>query len=105
MSRSSQVRPSELTATVVVCTSSVERVALLRACVAALLAGQRQPDELIVVVDNNPSLGMELAGVLPSRVCLLQTKRQGLSGARNLGVAAAASDVPMSAGRSRAFPI
>jgi glycosyltransferase involved in cell wall biosynthesis len=68
-------------------------VALLRACVAALLAGQRQPDELIVVVDNNPSLGMELAGVLPSRVCLLQTKRQGLSGARNLGVAAAASDV------------
>jgi GT2 family glycosyltransferase len=89
----SRVRPRGLTATVVVCTSSVERVALLRACVAALLAGQRRPDELIVVVDNNPSLRCELAGLLPPQVRLLETSCQGLSGARNVGIAAAASDV------------
>jgi GT2 family glycosyltransferase len=87
------VKPSGPTTAVVVCTSSRERVALLRACVAALLAGERKPDELIVVVDNDPPLGLELAGLLPPQVRLLQTSRQGLSGARNVGVAAAGSDV------------
>jgi GT2 family glycosyltransferase len=89
----SRVGPPALTATVVVCTSSAERVALLRACVAALLAGERRPDELIVVVDNNPLLCWELAGLLAPQVRLLETSCQGLSGARNVGIAAASSDV------------
>ncbi len=81
------------TAAVVVCTSSRERVTLVCDCVAALLAGDRKPDELIVVVDHNRSLASELAGLLPPRVRLLETSRQGLSGARNLGLAASRSDV------------
>lgn len=84
---------SELTAAVVVCTSSDERLALLRACVAALLTAERAPDELIVVVDNNQSLHSELTGLLPAPVRLLSTKQQGLSGARNTGLEVARSSV------------
>jgi GT2 family glycosyltransferase len=83
----------ELTAAVIVCTSTPERLPLLRACVASLLSGQRQPDELLVVVNGNPSLESDLAGSLPPQVRVLQCRRQGLSEARNVGVAAASSDV------------
>jgi glycosyltransferase involved in cell wall biosynthesis len=88
-----RAKPAELTVAVVVCTSSRRRVALVRDCVSALLAGERKPDELIVVVDNNRSLAAELRGLLPSQVRLLETSRQGLSGARNLGLARCRSDV------------
>jgi glycosyltransferase involved in cell wall biosynthesis len=81
------------TVAVVVCTATQERAELLRACIDSLLAGRRKPDELIVVVDTNPSLTSELAASLPSEVRLLNTERQGLSEARNLGIAAASSDI------------
>jgi glycosyltransferase involved in cell wall biosynthesis len=81
------------TVAVVVCTATHERSPLLRACIDSLLAGQRKPDELILVVDSNPSLCSELASVLPPEVRLLETERQGLSEARNIGIAAARSDV------------
>lgn len=84
---------SELSAAVVVCTARRERLPLLRACVAALLAGERRPDELIVVVDSNPVLYAELARTLPAPARLLTTERQGLSGARNVGIAATHADV------------
>lgn len=88
-----RAEPVGLTAAVVVCTSSRRRVALVCDCIDALLAGDRKPDELIVVVDNNRSLASELAGLLPCDVRLLETRRQGLSGARNLGLAACRADV------------
>lgn len=83
----------ELTAAVVVCTSSWERAPLIRACVDSLLVGERQPDELFVVVDTNPSLAAELATSLPARVQLLECQSAGLSAARNAGIAAASSDI------------
>ena len=83
----------ELTAAVVVCTSSREREPLVRACVDSLLGGVRQSDELFVVVDCNPSLADDLRSSLPSQVQLLECRHQGLSAARNVGVAAATSDV------------
>jgi glycosyltransferase involved in cell wall biosynthesis len=83
----------ELTATVVVCTASWERVSLLRACVDSLLAGERRPDELFVVVDSNPSLAVELAASLPASAQLLECRSRGLSAARNVGIAAAGCDV------------
>lgn len=85
--------PNRLTAAVVVCTATHERAPLLRACVDSLLAGRRKPEELLVVVDSNPSLRSQLAGSLPPQVRLLETERQGLSEARNVGIAAASSDV------------
>ncbi len=85
--------PSEVTAAVVVCTSTHERAPLLRACVDSLVGGQRKPDELIVVVDSNPELRSELVASLPESVHLLESGRQGLSEARNVGIAACDSDV------------
>jgi glycosyltransferase involved in cell wall biosynthesis len=81
------------TVAVVVCTATQERAALLRACVDSLLEGVRKPDELIVVVDTNPSLKAELAASLPRAARLLETERQGLSEARNVGIDAASSDI------------
>ena len=83
----------ELTAAVVVCTSSREREPLVRACVDSLLGGVRRPEELFVVVDCNESLADDLRTSLPFPVRLLECKQQGLSAARNVGVAAATSDV------------
>ena len=82
-----------MTAAVVVCTSSRERAALLRACVSSVMTGTRRADELFVVVDQNPSLKAELAGSLPAGVKLLETELEGLSEARNVGIHAARSDV------------
>jgi glycosyltransferase involved in cell wall biosynthesis len=78
---------------VVVCTSSVERATLLRACVDSLLRGMRRPDALYVVVDTNPPLADELASSLPSGVQLLRCDGEGLSAARNVGIAASRCDV------------
>lgn len=81
------------TAAVVICTSSWERAPLVRACVDSVLGGERRPDELFVVVDTNPSLATELSSSLPPQTRLLQCPRAGLSAARNVGIAAARSDV------------
>jgi GT2 family glycosyltransferase len=84
---------SELSAAVVVCTASHDRAGLLLACVNSILRGARRPDELFVVVDQNPSLEEELACRLPPPVRLLETELGGLSHARNAGLRAARSDV------------
>ncbi len=65
---------------------------MLRRCLAALQAGQRQADE-IIVVDNG-------SGTLPTAICaaypgvqLLQEPTPGPGPARNRGVAASTADV------------
>jgi GT2 family glycosyltransferase len=82
-----------LSASVVVSTSSHDRETLLRACVSSLTDGTRVPDEVLVVVDQNPSLQAHLAEVLPAETKLLVSERAGLSGSRNAGARAATSDV------------
>jgi glycosyltransferase involved in cell wall biosynthesis len=82
-----------LSNSVVVCIADHQRAALLGRCVDSLLAGTRAPDQLLIVVDQNPSLAASLADSLPPSVHLLQTERQGLSEARNVGIQAASSDV------------
>ena len=90
---SAERTPTGPSMAVVVCTSSMQRAPLLRACIDSLLDGERLPDELYVVVDTNPSLAEELAGSLPTSVRLLQCDGAGLSAARNVGIAASTSDV------------
>jgi glycosyltransferase involved in cell wall biosynthesis len=82
-----------LSAAVVVCAASAEREPLLRACVRSLLGGVRVPDEILVVVDQNPALEASVAGWLPVAVRLLRSESQGISSSRNAGVKAATSDV------------
>jgi glucosyl-dolichyl phosphate glucuronosyltransferase len=78
---------------VVVCTASRGRAQLLRTCIQSLVAGTRLPDEIIVVVDQNPALRAELSSTLPECVRLLETVRPGLSEARNVGIRHCSSDV------------
>jgi GT2 family glycosyltransferase len=80
-------------AAVVVCVASHERAGLLRTCVDSLLDAGRVPDELFVVVDQNPSLEDDLRATLPAAVRVLHTARQGNSEGRNTGILAARSDV------------
>jgi GT2 family glycosyltransferase len=81
------------TVTVVVCTASHERLALLRKCVDSLLAGTHRPEEIIVVVDQNPRLKADLAASLPVVVSVLETERQGNSEGRNVGIQNATTEV------------
>ena len=78
---------------VVVCAASHEREGLLRACVRSLLDGERAPDEILVVVDQNPALEASVACWLPASVRLLRSEAGGISSSRNAGLAAAGSDV------------
>jgi glycosyltransferase involved in cell wall biosynthesis len=80
-------------AAVVVCAASAEREQLLRECVHSLLAGERVPEEILVVVDHNPALLASLAGWLPTAVRLLRSEAPGISASRNTGLRAASSDV------------
>jgi glucosyl-dolichyl phosphate glucuronosyltransferase len=82
-----------LSATVVICTSSHDRHALLLECLQSVLRGTRAPNEIIVVVDQNRELMAELIGSLPPTVRVLGSERAGLSEARNVGVQAAKSDI------------
>lgn len=83
----------ELSVAVVVCTASMQRASLLRACIASLICGDRVPDELYVVVDTNPALAEDLANSLPPEVRLLRCDGAGLSAARNAGIAASESGI------------
>jgi glycosyltransferase involved in cell wall biosynthesis len=82
-----------LSCCVVVCTASRRRAPQLLACIRSLLSGTRVPEEIIVVVDQNPALRSELASTLPGYVRLLETARPGLSEARNVGICECRSDI------------
>jgi glycosyltransferase involved in cell wall biosynthesis len=82
-----------LSAAVVVCAATGEREALLRACVGSLLAGARTPDEILVVVDQNPELEASVASWLPSWARLLRSRSPGISASRNAGLLGARSDI------------
>jgi glycosyltransferase involved in cell wall biosynthesis len=82
-----------LSAAVVVCAASAEREALLRACVDSLLNGERAPDEILVVVDQNPALEASVASWLPCSARLLRSEESGISASRNAGLHSARSDI------------
>jgi GT2 family glycosyltransferase len=82
-----------LSVAVVVCAASTEREPLLRACMHSLLDGARVPDEILVVVDQNPALEASVAGWLPAATRLLRSPSRGISASRNAGLRAATADV------------
>ena len=83
-----------LTAAVVICIAAREREPVLRQGIAAVLEARRTPEEIIVVVDRHPALEADLARTLPAGVQVLCTEGQGgNSAARNVGIAAARTDI------------
>jgi GT2 family glycosyltransferase len=85
------VAPSTLT--VVICAYTLERWDDIRAAVASLRAQTRAADQVVLVSDHNDDLLARAREEFPDVLCVANEETQGLSGARNTGVRAAAGDV------------
>lgn len=92
------VQQAPLTSSVVLCAYSTERIGDIRAALHAVGNQSVLPSEVLLVVDCNSDLFDRLAdqleglGQVPVRLITNQHK-QGLAGARNTGVEAAAGDI------------
>ncbi|WP_239404954.1 glycosyltransferase [Frankia sp. Cj3] len=80
-------------ASVVICAYTEERWADLERAVTSLSAQTVPPHEVIVVIDHNPRLHQRAAAGLSGVQVVLNSGRNGLSGARNTGIATATGDV------------
>lgn len=78
---------------VVICAFSLARLDQTRRCIEAVGCGARRPDELIVVVDNNPELLELLAEAAGGRATVVANAGHGLSDGRNTGLRLASSEV------------
>jgi GT2 family glycosyltransferase len=74
---------------VIICAYTEERWHELVAAVESLHAQSKRPCEIIVVVDHNPHLLERVRAELPGIVAVENSEAQGLSGARNSGIAVA----------------
>ncbi len=78
---------------VVVCCYSNERFGDLLAALESVRRQTLQPLELVVVVDHNPDLLNHARAYAPDVLSIGNSERQGLSGARNTGIAVAQGDI------------
>jgi GT2 family glycosyltransferase len=79
--------------TVVICAHTEERWDDLVAAVASVRAQDRPADQLVVVIDHNPSLLARARAELTSALVVDNEGPRGESGARNAGVAVSTGDV------------
>jgi GT2 family glycosyltransferase len=88
---------NQLSTSVVICAYTERRWDELQAAVRSMQTQTMPPDELIVVIDHNPTLfemaRNTLSGVQLNLQIIENVQKQGLSGARNSGVAAATKDI------------
>jgi len=80
-------------ATVVVTAHDAGRVSDLLDCVTSVLGQSRKPDEVIVCVDQNPSLLDVLKRWIPDGVSFLANEGTGLSASRNTALERASGDI------------
>ncbi len=85
--------PAPRTLTVVICAYTLDRWDDIVAAVASLQAQTLPPHEIVLVSDHNDDLLDRARTAFPDVRCLASDGPQGLSGARNTGVAAATGDV------------
>lgn len=85
--------PRSPSISVVICAYTENRWDELRAAVASIAAQRRAALETIVVIDHNDALLARAREEFADAVVIANGGRQGLSGARNTGVAAASGDV------------
>ncbi|TWH75334.1 glycosyltransferase family 2 protein [Modestobacter roseus] len=87
-------RPAPATTlSVVVCAYTFERWDDVTAAIDSLRRQTHRPEQLLLVSDHNDELLARARTAFPDVTCLASTGAQGLSGARNTGVAAATGDV------------
>jgi len=83
----------KLSITVIICAYTEKRWDDLLAALESMRAQTHLPDEVMVVIDHNPTLYERLQTAQPSLTVLQNQQAQGLSGARNTGIAHATSDI------------
>ncbi|HEV2790126.1 MAG TPA: glycosyltransferase, partial [Solirubrobacterales bacterium] len=87
-------RPSSPpTISVVICAYTRERLGVLGDALASLRAQTLPPHEVVLVIDHAPELLEEARGLWPDVEIVPNREQQGLSGARNSGVAEATGEV------------
>ncbi|HEX9314069.1 MAG TPA: glycosyltransferase family 2 protein [Actinomycetota bacterium] len=78
---------------VVICAYTEKRWDDLVAAVESLRVQTHSPEEVILVIDHNPGLATRVWREMPDVTCVENHGRQGLSDARNSGLAVATGDV------------
>ena len=78
---------------VVICAYTEKRWDDLVAAVESLRVQTHSPEEVILVIDHNPGLATRVWREIPDVTCVENHGRQGLSDARNAGLAVARGDV------------
>lgn len=79
--------------TVIICTYTEDRWSDLASAIDTVLSQRPSVPELLVVVDHAPVLEARVRDAYPDLTVLANAGRQGLSGGRNTGIAAAAGDI------------
>jgi glycosyltransferase involved in cell wall biosynthesis/GT2 family glycosyltransferase len=81
------------TISAVICAFTFDRLEVMGEAVESLRAQTRPAHEVVLVIDHNPELLEETRRLWPDLKILANRERQGLSGARNTGVAEASGEV------------
>jgi glycosyltransferase involved in cell wall biosynthesis len=85
--------PGYPTISVVICAFTRERLEVMSEAVDSLRAQTLPPHEVVLVIDHAPELLEEVRGLWPDLKIVANREKQGLSGARNTGVAEASGEV------------
>lgn len=94
MSTLSKLDPRAVRVAVIVPTYTADRLGTLRKCLNGILDNTRQPDEIMVVVDSNPSLFQLLERELrDSGVRVMLSEGHGVCAARNTGARKCESEI------------
>jgi glycosyltransferase involved in cell wall biosynthesis/GT2 family glycosyltransferase len=81
------------TISVVICAFTSERLQVLGEAVESVRAQTLPPHEIVLVIDHAPELLEEVGQLCPDLKIVANREKQGLSGARNTGVAEASGEV------------
>jgi GT2 family glycosyltransferase len=84
---------SGMSISVIICAYTENRWHELLAAVASIQAQSLPALEIIVVIDHNPALLERVVREIPGVMTIENREQQGLSGARNSGIAAAAGEI------------
>jgi glycosyltransferase involved in cell wall biosynthesis len=78
---------------VLICAFTLERIDRIAAAIESLRAQTVPPHEILLAIDHSPELEAECRRRWPELAVMPNGEQQGLSGARNTGVAASSGDV------------